>query len=136
MKSTIITILLLKLSLLSFGQSRELTDDDYNSSGAIQLIFETEISRAQELAKTDIEKGIPFLLIQSGIAPVVYTTDSVFENRFKAYYYEQGCTGPDSELMKAYNIEVFTFLDKEYGKQWRKSIRQDVIRFKKWKRQN
>ena len=136
MKSTIITILLLKLSLLSFGQSRELTDDDYNSSGAIQLIFETEISRAQELAKTDIEKGIPFLLIQSGIAPVVYTTDSVFENRFKAYYYEQGCTGPDSELMKAYNIEVFTFLDKEYGKKWRKSIRKDVIGFKKWKRQN
>ena len=136
MKSTIITIILLKLSLLSFEQTRELTDDDYNSSGAIKLIFETEISRAQELAKKDIEKGIPFLLIQSGIAPVAYTTDSVFENRFKAYYYEQGCTGPDSELMKAYNIEIFTFLDKEYGKEWRKSIRKDVIGFKKWKRQN
>lgn len=124
------------LSHLSFGQTRELTDDDYNSSGAIKLIFETEISRVQELAKKDIEKGIPFLLIQSGLAAVRYTTDSVFENRFKAYYFEQGCTGPDSELMKAYNIEIFKFLDKEYGKEWRKSIRKDVIGFKKWKRQN
>ena len=136
MKSTIITIFLITVSLLSFGQTRELTDDDYNNSGAIKLIFETEISRAQELAKKDIEKGIPFLLIQSGIAPVVYTTDSVFENRFKAYYYEQGCTGPDNELMIAYNIEIFKFLDKEYGKEWRKSIRKDVIGFKKWKRKN
>jgi hypothetical protein len=136
MKSTIITILLLTVSILSFGQAKELTDDDYNSSGAIKLIFETEISRAQELAKKDIEKGISFLLIQSGIAPVVYTTNSVFENRFKAYYYEQGCTGPDYELMKAYNIEIFKFLDKEYGKEWRRSIRKDVIGFKKWKRKN
>ena len=55
MKSTIITIFLLKLSLLSFEQTRELTDDDYNSSGAIKLIFETEISLAQELEKKDIE---------------------------------------------------------------------------------
>ena len=136
MKSTLITSFLLILSVLSFGQARELTDEDHNSSGAIKLIFETEISRAQELAKQDIEKGIPFLLIQSGIAPVVYTSDSIFENQFKAYYFEQGCTGPNNELMKAYNIEIFKFLDKEYGKKWRKSIRKDAIGFKKWKRRN
>ena len=136
MKSTIITILLLTVSIPSFGQTKELTNDDYNSSGAIKLIFETEISRAQELAKKDIEKGIPFLLMQGGIAPVIYSTDSVFENRFKAYYFEQGCMGPDYELMKAYNIEIFKFLDKEYGKEWRRTIRKDVIGFKKWQGKN
>ena len=136
MKSTIITILLLTGPILSFGQAKELTSDDYNSSGAVKLILETEISRAQELAKKDIEKGIPFLLIQSGVAPVVYTTDSVFENRFNVYYYELGCTGPNDELMTAYNIEIFKFLDKEYGKEWRRSIRKDIIGFKKWEREN
>lgn len=134
MKSTIITIVLLKVSILSFGQARERTKDDYNNSGAKKLIFEREISRVQELAKNDIEKGIPFLLIQNGIEPAVYTTDSVFENRFKVRYYEYGCTGPRTELINAYNNEIFIFLDKEFGKEWRKSIRKDVIGFKNWKR--
>jgi hypothetical protein len=44
MKSTLITFFLFTISLLSFGQTRELADEDYNSSGAIKLIFETEIS--------------------------------------------------------------------------------------------
>lgn len=67
--------------MFSFGQTRELKDEDYNNSGAIELIFETEIFRARELAQQDIEKGLPFLLIQSGIAPTVYTTDSIFEKK-------------------------------------------------------
>ena len=136
MKTTIITILLVVLSLVSFGQSKQLTDKDYNNSGAIKLIFVTTIGEAQKLAQTDIDKGIPFLLLQSGIAPVIYTTDSLFENKFKVYYYEKGCTGPDYEMMKAYNQTVFEFMDIEYGKKWRKSVRKDVIGLKKWKRKN
>jgi hypothetical protein len=100
------------------------------------LTFVTEISEAKDLAQQDVDKGTPFLLIQSGIAPVVYSTDSIFENKFQVYFYEKGCTGPDNELMKAYNIEIFKCFDEEYGKKWRKSIRKDVIGFKKWKRRN
>ena len=136
MKPTILTILLLTVASLSFGQTGELPFDEYATSGAKKLIFESEISRAQELARNDIQRGIPFLLVQSGIAPRVYTTDSLFENRFKVYYHELGCTGPDEELINAYNIEIFIFLDKMYGKEWRKSIRKDVIGFKSWKRLN
>ena len=95
-----------------------------------------EVSEAKNLAQLDIDKGTPFLLLQSGIAPIVYTTDSIFENKFRVYYSEQGCTGPDNELMKAYNIEIFKYLDEQFGKKWRKSIRKDVIGFKKWKRKN
>lgn len=136
MKPTFVISFLLNLSLLSYGQTRELTDEDYNSSGAIKLIFETEIPGARELARQDIEKGTPFLLIQSGIAPVVYTTDGIFESQYKAYYYEQGDVAPNTQLITAYNIEIFKFLDDQYGRKWRESIRRDVIGFKKWRRRN
>lgn len=136
MKSTLITLILTVQCLIAIGQTRVLTDADYNNSGAIKLTFVTEISEANNLAQQDIDRGTPFLLLQNGISPVVYTTDSIFENKFRVYYYEQGCTGPDNELMKAYNIEIFKYLDEQYGKKWRKSIRKDVIGFKKWKRKN
>jgi len=136
MKSTVFTLILTVQCLIAFGQTRVLTDADYNNSGAIKLTFVTEITEAQNLARQDIDKGTPFLFLQSGIAPDIYTTDSIFENKFRVYYYEQGCTGPDNELMKAYNIEIFKYLDEQFGKKWRKSIRKDVIGFKKWKRKN
>jgi len=135
-KSTVITFILTIQCLIAFGQTRALTDDDYNNSGAIKLTFVTEMTEAKNLARQDIDKGTPFLLLQSGIAPVVYTTDSIFENKFRVYYYDHGCTGPDNELMKAYNIAIFRYLDEQFGKKWRKSIRKDVIGFKKWKRKN
>ncbi|HYG38311.1 MAG TPA: hypothetical protein VD908_06825 [Cytophagales bacterium] len=135
MKS-IITITLIIHSLISFGQSGQLTDEDYNGSGAIKLVFFSEIEKAQELAQADIDKGTPFLLLQSGIAPFTHATDGIFENDFKVYYYEQGCTGPGYEMMKAYNQVIFKYLDENYGKKWRKSIRKDVIGVKKWKGKN
>ncbi|MGO3708153.1 MAG: hypothetical protein ACTJGA_09950 [Mesonia hippocampi] len=134
MKSIVITFFLTVQCLISFGQTRVLTDADYNNSGAIKLTFVSELTEAKNLARQDIDKGTPFLLLQSGIAPVVYTTDSIFENKFRVYYYEQGCSGSDNELMKAYNIEIFKYLDEQFGKKWRKSIRKDVIGIEKWKR--
>lgn len=65
-------------TLFVVGQSRILTDDDYNKSGAIKLTFVTSKTEVIELAKYDIEKGTPFIFLQSGIAPIVYTTDSIF----------------------------------------------------------
>ncbi|NMD00077.1 MAG: hypothetical protein GYA62_10195 [Bacteroidales bacterium] len=120
-------ILFIIKTLFVFGQSRVLTDDDFNKSGAIKLTFVTTNEEAIELANNDIKKGIPFILLQSGIAPVVYTTDSIFESKFKAYYYELGCVGHDYELIKAYNFVIFDFLTDTYGKKWRREIRKDAI---------
>lgn len=135
MKGLLLIGLFFIQTLFVFGQSRILTDEDYNNSGAIKLKFATTKSEAIELAKFDIEKGTPFILLQSGIAPVVYATDSVFENKFKVYYYEQGCVGPDYELMKEYNYVIFKYLADTYGKKWRSEIRKDAIGLRQWKRE-
>lgn len=133
MKKPILLILFIFQTLFVFGQSRVLTENDYNKSGAIKLIFVTTKGEAVELAKKDIEKGKPFILLQSGISSIVFSTDSTFENKYNVYYYEQGCVGPDYELMKAYNFVIFDFLTNKYGKKWRREIRKDVIGFSEWK---
>ena len=93
MKKLFLLVVFIIQTLFVFGQSRVLTDDDFNKSGAIKLTSVTTKEEAIELAKNDIKKGIPFILLQSGIAPVVYMTDTIFESKLKAYYYEQGCVG-------------------------------------------
>ena len=133
MKKQFILILFIVQTLFVYGQSRVLTDDDFNKSGAIKLTFVTTKKEAIELAKNDIKKGIPFILLQSGLGAVVYTTDSIFESKFKAYYFEKGCVAPDYELMKTYNFVIFDFLTDSYGKKWRREIRKDAIGLSKWK---
>lgn len=130
----LILFILFFQTVICLGQSSKLSDNDYNNSGAIKLTFVSSIDKAIELANYDIEKGLPFLFLQSGISPIVYSSDSIFEKKFKVYYYEQGCIGPDNEMMIAYNQVVFKYLDEKFGRDWRKSIRKDIIGFKKWKR--
>ncbi len=134
MKKLFLFILTIIHSFFIYGQSKALTDADFNTSGASKLTFVTTKAEAIELAKNDILKGIPFILLQSGIAPTVFQTDTVFENKFKIHYYEYGCVGPDFEIMKAYNFVIFNFLTEYYGKKWSQEIRKDAIAIRQWKR--
>lgn len=134
MKFYSILIILFIQTLLSFGQTRMISDKEYSSSGAINLMFATSKQEAVDLANKDINQDLPFLFIQSGIAPIIYETDRLFENKYKAYYYEQGCTAPDLHLMIEYNKIIFQHLTIKYKKKWQNEIRKDVIGFKEWKR--
>jgi hypothetical protein len=80
----------------------------------------------REKAIDDIKKGKPKLLLVGGIAPVVYTTDKDFEEKFGITFYDFGCTPDRQECMLAYNRTVFAYLDKKFGKKWRSEIRKDV----------
>lgn len=72
-----------------------------------------------------------FLLLQGGIAPVIYTTDEAFENKYGVYYYDFGCTAPDKKCIIRYNQRVFEYLTSTFGKGWKKQIRKDVIGLRK-----
>jgi len=127
------TIGLIFLPLVGFGQL-QLTDEQIINSGMIKLVFVDNARQADSLARMDISRGIPFLLLQSGISPVVYSTDSKFEEKYRVFYDESGCTGPKLEFAKTYNKVTFEYLTKNYGRKWTKEIRKDVIGFREWRR--
>lgn len=132
-----ITILpLLILSAFTYGQSKRLTDEQINKSGAKRLIFVENLRQAKDLAKADIADGIPFLLLASGISPKVFSTDSQFEKDYNVNYLESGCTGPSEEFAVEYDKVIFGYLTEKNGKNWTRKIRKDVIGFKDFKKQH
>ena len=62
------------------------------------------------------------------------STDPQFEDKYKTYYYEYGCTGPDQSLVESYNKIIFDYLTDQYGEKWIKEVRDDVVGLKKWKK--
>jgi hypothetical protein len=123
-----------KLSFSAFG---------YNSKDTVVTVTNADIydirwtiytdcwNYNKEKALKDIQSNRPAILLQSGIAPVVYTADKDFEERYKVTFYDFGCVAADrQECLTAYNKIVFEYLDKTYGKKWRREIRRDAIGLK------
>lgn len=117
-----------------FSLIGELSDEQLNNSGASKLTFVNSRNEATKLANEDIANGTPFLLLAGGIAPVIISTDPEFERRYGIYFYEYGCTGPESKYINAYNEVIFNFLTEQFKKSWLKEVRKDVIGLKEWKK--
>ena len=93
-------------------------------------------AEGRELAKKDIAARRPCLLVASGIAAIVYTTDADFEQAFGVRYLDTGCTGPAADCAAAYDARVFEYLTENFGRAWRKKIRKDVLGLAEWKRRH
>tara|TARA_R110000868_G_scaffold155339_1_gene381757 strand:- start:77 stop:526 length:450 start_codon:yes stop_codon:yes gene_type:complete len=117
-----------------FSSIGELSDEQLNNSGASKLTFVADEKEAEKMAELDIKNGIPFLLLMGGIAPTIIATDPNFEKEYGIYFFEFGCTGPENEIIIAYNRIIFEHLNSTKGKKWIKDVRDDVIGFKEWKR--
>jgi len=107
--------------------------------GCAQLLFispAANCAQAAVLAQRDVQAHTPFLLLASGIAPVVFTTDSAFTQQFRVQYYEQGCSSAALACMLAYNYYVFDYLQATYGKAWQRKVRKDVVGLRQWQRQH
>jgi hypothetical protein len=75
----------------------------------------------------------PKLFIVGGIAPAEVVRQERFEQQYGIQYHSYGCISPSSAGMRAYNQWVFQYLDATYGRQWRKTVRADVLGLeKKW----
>jgi len=120
--------------ILGYGQVAKSTDERLNTRNVSNLIFASTMKQASELANSDIKKGNLYIVLISGIAPVVNQVDSSFEKNYKIQYFDFGCSGPSAEMALAYNKVMFNFLTDAYGKKWIKSARKDIIGLKDFKR--
>jgi hypothetical protein len=82
-------------------------------------------------AQKDIKAGRPMLLLSGGIAPVASPNEDHFEKKYTVKYHDFGDTPQKYKCSVAYNKVVFAFLDKKFGKSWRKDVRPDVIGLKR-----
>lgn len=123
------------VSLLSFGQNRELSIEDYNNGTPAKIYFahSETCEEIEEWIKADFENKTVFLFLQGGIAPVEYRKDKGFENKYGIYFIDFGCVAPDYKCVIRYNNQVFDYLTETFGKKWMKEIRKDIIGFKDWK---
>ncbi|HET9277110.1 MAG TPA: hypothetical protein VFN95_02970 [Flavitalea sp.] len=82
----------------------------------------------REKAAADIKQNTAKILIQGGIAPIIYTTDKEFFDKYKVAYYVFGCVAPENvECLNQYNRAIFEHLDRTFGNTWRKDVRKDAI---------
>ncbi len=82
-------------------------------------------------AQKDIKTGKPMLLLSGGIAPVATPNEDHFEKKYTVKYHDFGDIPQKVKCSIAYNKVVFEFLDKKFGKSWRRDARADVIGLKR-----
>jgi len=82
-------------------------------------------------AQKDIKEGKPMLLLSGGIAPVSSPKEDNFEKRYTVKYYDFGDSPQSVKCSTAYNEVVIAFLDKKFGKSWRRDARADIIGLKR-----
>jgi len=118
------------LKISSFGYfdlDTTITIKDKLNIDEFKFVLNANCNIGIDKAKEDIKKGEPKLLIFGSIAPSANTKNDIkFEKKYKVNYFDYGCTPPTLECMEAYNKEIVKFLDKKYGKKWRKRVRRDV----------
>jgi len=81
-------------------------------------------------AQKDVKAGKPLLMLSGGIAPVPSPKEDNFEKKYTVKYHDFGDVPQSIKCSIAYNNVVFAFLDKKFGKSWRKDARDDVIGLK------
>ena len=80
-----------------------------------------------KIAKDKWQSGEAKLLLQGGIAPVVYVGQEQFTRKFGVDYEDFGCMAYCSDRqMSKYNTVIMDYLTVNYGSEWRKHIRKDV----------
>ena len=91
------------------------------------------IDRAGALA--DVKKAYPKLLFASGVSGPDFSRPEFrpFIDKYGVYVqlYDFGCVRVDSDCIDAYTTIAFAYLDKRFGKKWRKYAPDGTINLKR-----
>lgn len=79
-----------------------------------------------KLANVDLKNGSVKFLIRGGIVSSYVKGQEVFEAKYGIAYYSFGCVMPVNISINDYNKVVASFMDRKYGRDWRKEVRSDI----------
>lgn len=122
----------IEVEILGTGEANTIVKISDTSIEGLELSILIDCSINKDVAEHDIRQKSPRLLILGGIAPVIYSDQHVFEDKYKVKYFDYGCISPGFECMIDYNKSIFEYLDSKYGIEWQKEIRGDVAGIKDW----
>ncbi|GGW75632.1 hypothetical protein DFQ11_1283 [Winogradskyella epiphytica] len=117
----------IELTALGYENLDTIIRVDKTKEYVFEFVMKPRFGLNREKALADIKNGEINILESSGIAPVFYKSDSKFAKRYNVNFVEYGCEAIAEESLYEYNRTVFEYLDKKYGKKWRKKIRKDIV---------
>lgn len=114
------------------------------------------LSYSQESGRDENSKPLPFAQVTpeqkfeydskrnsftiytvGGLKPYNHETTETFQKEFNITYHDFGCIAPGNmTFFETYNLLVFQHLQKQYGNDWQKDIRDNAIGINKWKERN
>ena len=118
---------------MSYGQNKSF-QDTIDESNLNKILLEIDCNSINPIVEEDIKNERVFIFLNGGASPIRFSTDDSFEKKYNIYFFEQGCI--NSLCAESYNMIIFDYLKKAYGKKWMKEIRDDAVGFKKWKKLN
>ena len=118
---------------MSYGQNKSF-QDAIDESNVNKILLEIDCNSINFIVNEDIKNQRVFIFLNGGASPIRFSTDDSFEKKYNIYFFEQGCI--NSLCAESYNMIIFDYLKKTYGKKWMKEIRDDAVGLKKWKKIN
>ncbi|RZJ78203.1 MAG: hypothetical protein EOO47_14555, partial [Flavobacterium sp.] len=73
-----------------------------NGNKNIQLFIRLDCENSKQQAINDIKNNSAKLLLIGGIAPVIYSTDKNFKDKYSISYFDYGCLPPDYNCIISY----------------------------------
>ena len=99
------------------------------------LTLQAQEKKQNDTIKIEVNSKTKTIYVLGGIASVLTKEDLAFAKKYNIQFHDFGCIAPNNfKEYETKNELVFEFLNKTYGSQWQKEIKQSVLGFDKWKK--
>lgn len=89
-------------------------------------------SDCAKISDEEIEKGDAKLIIcyPKDEHYAFYSNQNQFEEKYRITYQLYNCTDENEKCIKKYNKQVLQYLNRKFGRDWKRKVRQDVYGLK------
>ena len=101
----------------------------------ISFALQAQEKKQNDTIKIEFNSNTKTIYVLGGIASVITKEDLAFAKKYNIQFHDFGCIAPTNfKEYETKNELVFEYLNKIYGKQWQKEIKQSVMGFEKWRK--